>query len=536
MTSEIYPNGMCANYTYNSLGEATGIQYIKTTNCTESKPTIWYSENVMSSTHGEVLSQESTLGSERYTYDTVGRLIETQETPTGESCKTRTYAYDEESNRTSLTTREPNSKKECATEGGTTEKHTYDEANRLIDTGVEYDPLGNITTLPAADAGEGGELKSTFYVDNEVSTQTQNDETIKYEPDPTGRVRRTVSEGKTKSTVISHYDAPGEAVAWTNEEGSEKSTRDIPGIDGTLSAIENSGSNAVLQLHDLQGDTVATAALSPSETKLLYTYNSTEFGVPNAKKPPPKYAFQGAGGATSELGTGIITYGATSYDPQAGKTLQSEEVIPPGLPDGSGAGAPYTFQEEPWVMQGATREANEAPGLEAGRELEAEEAALRACDASGSCDPPKTLYFDASEVAVMCGILDAEDISTEPLKVLELATTTLSDVEKNFIIDAIKEVTGLHSPTEWADSIDSDLHACLSVMTSGYKGQNLEYVRCAITTPWSDISIPVLGTIELPNFTKMPTASYCLYYSDHCGEYDSGDNAFLFPSGHLLFT
>jgi hypothetical protein len=403
MTSETYPNGMCTNYTYNSVGEAAGIEYIKTTNCSESKPTVWYSESAMSSIRGQMLSQESTLGSESYAYDTAERLTETQETPTGEGCKTRVYAYDEESNRTNLTTREPNSKKECASEGGAVEKHTYDEANRLIDTGVEYDPLGNTTKLPAADAGEGGELKSTFYVDNEVATQNQNGETISYEPDPTGRVRRTVSEGKTASTVISHYDAPGEAIAWKSE-GSEKWTRDIPGIDGTLSAVESSGSSAVLQLHDLQGDTVATAALSSSETKLLSTYNSTEFGVPNTGKPPPKYAFQGAGGATSELGTGIITYGATSYVPQTGRTLQSEEVEPPGAPGGSGAGAPYTFQEEPWVMQGATREADEAPGLEAGREREAAEAACRANPAScGGIDPPHILVLFTPAEAIGYG-------------------------------------------------------------------------------------------------------------------------------------
>ena len=377
MTSETYPNGMCANYTYNSLSEATGIAYIKTTNCSENNPTVWYSQSETSSIHGAMLSQESTLASDKYTYDTAERLTEVQETPTGEGCKTRIYADDEESNRTTLTTRAPNSKNECATEGGTVEKHTYDEANRLTDTGVTYDNLGNITKLPAADAGEGGELTSAFYVDGQVATQTQNGEEIEYSTDPTGRVRKAVSKGKTTATVISHYDAPGEAVAWTSE-GSEKWTRDIPGIDGTLSAVESSGASAVLQLHDLQGDIVATAALNPNETKLLSTYNSTEFGVPNPNKPPPKYAFLGAAGAASELGTGVITYGTTSYDPQTGSTLQTEEVEPPGAPEGTGAGTPVNFQEEPWNMQGAARAGAEAPGLEAGREREAEEAARRA--------------------------------------------------------------------------------------------------------------------------------------------------------------
>jgi hypothetical protein len=76
-----------------------------------------------------------------------------------------------------------------------------------------------------------------------------------------------------------------------------------------------------------------------------------------------------------------------------------------------------------------------APGLEAGRE---DEAALRACEASGNCgDPPKTLYFDADEVAIMCGVLDAEDIAATPFKVLELVTTTLLDVEKKPLLSKL---------------------------------------------------------------------------------------------------
>ena len=86
-------------------------------------------------------------------YDPAGRLIQTQETPTGEYCKTRVYAYDEESDRVSLMTREPNSSKECATEGGETAWHHYDTANRMTDVGIAYETLGNVTELPAADAG-----------------------------------------------------------------------------------------------------------------------------------------------------------------------------------------------------------------------------------------------------------------------------------------------------------------------------------------------------------------------------------------------
>ncbi len=119
LTSEVYPNGMCANTAYDSVGTATSITYLKTRNCSESNPTVWFSDSVLPGIHGETLSQASTLASENYAYDSAGRLLEAQETPAGKGCATRLYAYDEESNRTSLTTRTPGFEGKCATEGGT---------------------------------------------------------------------------------------------------------------------------------------------------------------------------------------------------------------------------------------------------------------------------------------------------------------------------------------------------------------------------------------------------------------------------------
>ncbi len=77
--------------------------------------------------------------------------------------------------------------------------------------------------------------------------------------------------------MISHYGS-GSALTWTSE-GAEKWTRNIPGIDGALDAIQESGKTPLLQLRDLQGDIVGTVVDSESETKLFSTYNSTEFGV-----------------------------------------------------------------------------------------------------------------------------------------------------------------------------------------------------------------------------------------------------------------
>jgi hypothetical protein len=254
----------------------------------------------------------------------------------------RVYGYDEVSNRTSETSRE-SATETCASEGGVVQAHAYDSASRMIDSGVEYETFGNITKLPALDAGEH-EIASTYYVDNQVATQKQNEETINYTYDPGGRPMETVSEGKTSSTVISHYGGAGGSPTWTSE-GTEKWTRNIPGMDGALDAIQTSAGGTVLQLHDLQGNIVGTASLSETETKLISTYNSTEFGVPQPGTTPPRYAWLGADGVSSEpsLSAGVSSEGGASYVPQVARSLQTDPVIPPGaFPNGSGTESPYT--------------------------------------------------------------------------------------------------------------------------------------------------------------------------------------------------
>jgi streptogramin lyase len=470
MTSEVYPNEMCANYSNNSVGEVTHLEYIKSSNCSSKEAPVWFSETLTPSVRGEAMSRTSTLASELYTYDTSGRLLETQETPTGGYCKTRSYAYEEAANRVSLTSREPNSKKECATEGGTIAAHDYDEANRLTDAGIEYEALGNVTKLPSADA-EGHEIVSSFYVNGAVAAQEQNATKNEYLLDPDGRVRETITGSK---KTVSHYDGPGEAVAWTCEkvsescEGSGKWTRSIPGIDGVLVALQANGGTPVLQLHDIQGNVVASAPLSPSETKLLSTYNSTEYGVPSAGAPPA-FAWLGASDVESSLPSGVITYGATSYVPQTGRALQTAEVEPPGAPGGTGMGVPVNFQEEPWNFQGAGREASEAPGLEAGREREAEEAACRA-DPQPSCpgahDPEMSILLTTRQAEVLAAAL-----RKGPKEVNALAESHLI---KEFTSEWAERLIELHQG--YMDGMAYGLERCVSAIHSAYKA----HARCKI--------------------------------------------------------
>ncbi len=344
MASESYPNGMTAYYAHNAAGENTGIEYKKLTHCTEN--CVWFSDQIVPSVHGETIKRVSSLSEEPLeTYDADGRLTSVQEIPSGEGCTTRLYAYDNEGDRTSLTTRPPGTGGACATEGGTVERHTYDTGNRLADSGVTYETFGNTTRLPAPDAGEH-ELVTSYYADGQVAKQTQGEESLEYKLDPEGRPRVTNGTGKAPATVTSHYAEPGSTLAWS-AESTEKWTRNIPGIGGTLAAVETPA-GTVLQLHDLQGDIVATAGLSETETKLLAKFNSTEFGVPPTKSAPPPYAWLGAEGVASELSSGAVTQDGVTYVPQTGRALETEPVV---IPVPVNEGVAYVSRLAPWVVQ-----------------------------------------------------------------------------------------------------------------------------------------------------------------------------------------
>ncbi|HEY5342928.1 MAG TPA: RHS repeat-associated core domain-containing protein, partial [Solirubrobacteraceae bacterium] len=280
------------------------------------------------------LEQTSTLSHQAYTYDAAGRLTQVQNTPAGKGCTTRAYAYDEDTNRLSLKTHEPGSKGECTSTGGTEEKHTYDEADRLTDTGTKYSEFGNITNLPSSDAG-GSELTSTYYTDSQLASETQNGQTIGYNLDPALRTRETVSTGKTNTAVTNHYAGPGSSPAWTVNTAGE-STRNIAGISG-FAAIQNGTETPVLQLTNLHGDIIATAYLSETATALASSADTSEYGVPTTSLPP-KYSWLGANEIPTELPSGVLDMGARSYVPQLGRFLQ-----PDPKPGGSASAYSYTF-------------------------------------------------------------------------------------------------------------------------------------------------------------------------------------------------
>jgi RHS repeat-associated protein len=334
MTSKTYPNGMTAETTYDEAGAPVGLEYTKTTSC--SSNCTWVDEQVAESIHGQWRTHSWELSSQEYTYDKAGRLTKVVDdvlSPTAvEGCTTRTYAFDANSNRTSMNTKAPAGNGDCQPGAtGTTKSYSYDDADRLTGTGITYDPFGRIKAIPAEHSG-GGPLSYLYYVNDQVRTIAQDGVSKTYTLDPTGRQRKSVASGGTTHTETLHYSDGSDSPSWTSiadGQGQEVSwERNIEGIDGDLAAIHTdttSSDTTVLQLTNLHGDIIATASTDSQATALTARFETDEFGNPR-QQTGRRYGYLGGKQRRAELASGVIQMGVRSYVPALGRFTSVDPV------------------------------------------------------------------------------------------------------------------------------------------------------------------------------------------------------------------
>lgn len=332
LVKRVLPNGLIAETSFDETGAPTDLTYMKASNCGTS--CTWLDFSVERSIDEQILLENSSLGKDEYAYDKLGRLVTARETPSGGTCTTRTYKYDKNSNREEKTT-SLGLGGACSNSGGTTQKYTYDSADRLLGEGLTYDAFGRITNLPAVFAG-GKALATTYFSTDMVATQTQNGVSNSFQLDALLRHRQRLQVGGLEGTEVFHYAGPGDSPSWT-QRGSAW-TRSIAGIGGELAAIQKSGEEVTLQLTNLHGDVVATAGIDPAKTSLLGTFRHDEFGVPVSGEAG-RYGWLGGKHRRTELTSGVIQMGARSYVPSLGRFLTPDPVL-------GGSDNPYDYANQ----------------------------------------------------------------------------------------------------------------------------------------------------------------------------------------------
>ena len=328
LVDESLPNGLDECTTYGGAGDAVDLAYQSGGACGAGGTTRLVEYTAQPSIHGQWITSSgpSTTGeaeADLYTYDPAGRLTQVGDTSSGE-CATRVYTYNSDSDRTALTTYAPNTDGSCqSTTSSGSESYSYDVADRLTDSGISYDALGRITTLPAADAG-GTQETFSYYANDRVDTLAIGTLTHTATNDPEQRLLAWSNSSDSSATQTSHYDDDGDSASWLAENTTNTIwTRNVTGIDDTLAATEASTGVVTFPLSNLHGDIGATAS---STGLITATESYTEFGSPEGSGSGSRYQWLGSEERLTDADTGTVLMGARVYEPSLGRFLQVDPI------------------------------------------------------------------------------------------------------------------------------------------------------------------------------------------------------------------
>ncbi|WP_277872761.1 DNRLRE domain-containing protein [Frankia sp. CcI49] len=332
-----YPNGLASTTRYDNGGEPSSLIYTKS-------GTPWLMFSQASSAQGQVRLDATPPATKTLSYDLAGRLTSVTDAVSyggPRICTTRTYTYDADYNRTALNSYpdaggQPDTGNCSTTTTPQTYSHTYDQADRLTDTGYTYDLLGRTTAIPAADAG-GTAQTVGYYVNDLVASQTVGSATRTYALDPARRFR-SWTDGSTTST--NHYTtASGDSPAWIGITGGAW-TRNILGIGGDLAATQDSTGTVTLQIANLHGDIVATADDNTSATAITSYSESGEFGTPYFPSTAyTRYGWLGTQQRSRDSFGGLTLMGVRLYNSYTGRFLSEDPVF-------GGSANPYDYSNQ----------------------------------------------------------------------------------------------------------------------------------------------------------------------------------------------
>ncbi|MGW0839114.1 DNRLRE domain-containing protein [Streptomyces sp. NPDC002787] len=316
VASEKLPGG----YTLTQAEDPTG-SAVERTYTRDSDGTTVYSDTVTESVHGQVTTHAG-WSDQSYRYDAAGRLTTVEDT-FDTVCTRRTYAFDGRTNRTSRTVASGLTGADCPTSGGTTTTHSYDSADRLVDSGHTYDAFGRTTALPGSALG--------YYANDLAYQQTAGTQRQTWQLDAALRPRSWTVEtgsGTTWTQTASrrnHYDGDGDTPRWiVDDTATGALTRNVDSLGGDLAATTGKTGGTVLQLTTIHGDVALQLPLDTSKAPVAL--DSDEYGNRRPSQAATRYNWLGAKQRSAETLTGLVLMGVRLYNPASGRFLSMDPV------------------------------------------------------------------------------------------------------------------------------------------------------------------------------------------------------------------
>jgi RHS repeat-associated protein len=317
VATEKLPGGYTLTVTEDTTGAATERTYTR-----DSDGTLVYSDTVTESVHGQNTSHTG-WSTQSYGYDKAGRLTTVNDT-VDEVCTRRSYTFDARTNRKTLTTAVGAPGADCPTTGGTTTSHTYDSADRLVDSGHTYDAFGRTTTAP-------GNGTIGYYANDLVHRQTADGKRQTWTLDAALRFRSWTVETGSDSTWTqtaskrNHYDGEGDNPRWIVEDTTTGAlTRNVDSASGDLAATTGRTGDTVLQLSTIHGDVALQLPLDTTQAPVAL--DSDEYGNPRPGQSVTRYTWLGAKQRSTETLTGLTLMGVRLYNPATGRFLSIDPV------------------------------------------------------------------------------------------------------------------------------------------------------------------------------------------------------------------
>ncbi|WP_240503037.1 DNRLRE domain-containing protein [Streptomyces prasinopilosus] len=280
-------------------------------------------ESTTQSIHDQVVTRTTYTGGgahQEYTYDAAGRLTRVDDSQSGVTTH-RAYTFDDNTNRTSLTTTVDDVDGGEPTTG--TVDSTYDSADRLISTGTVYDAFGR-TTAQADGA------RNAYYANDLVRRITADSRRTTWSLDAAGRLASWATEEQaedgtwgTAATKTNHYGGDGDSPDWI-AEGDGAVSRSLEDLSGNLIATTGATGDVVLQLATLHGDIGTQIPLVDDTTPVVNGYD--EYGTPLPGTDPARYGWLGGKQRSAETPSGVTLMGVRLYDPGTGRFLSVDPI------------------------------------------------------------------------------------------------------------------------------------------------------------------------------------------------------------------